>query len=98
MSGSDTDTNTLAVISAVAGAASWVALPTIAAVVAIVCGHMARARIARSGGSSSDAQLALVGLILGWANILLSCLVIGFVVLVFVGAIGVAGFGAAHGG
>ncbi|MCS6879761.1 MAG: DUF4190 domain-containing protein [Oscillochloridaceae bacterium] len=74
----------MAVISLVAGILSWVALPLICALVAVICGHIARKEIRESGGRLSGQGLALAGLILGYANLafgaLLVCLLIMFVI------------------
>ena len=44
-------TNTMAIVSLVAGIVSWLAAPLLAAIVAVVCGHMARKQIRASYGS-----------------------------------------------
>lgn len=63
-------TSSTAVISLVFGILSWVVLPFIGAVVAIITGHMARAEIRRSVPGTVDGDgLALGGLILGWVHI-----------------------------
>jgi hypothetical protein len=60
-------TNTAAVVSLATGIASWVLLPFLAAIVAVIAGHMARGQIAREGGDGDG--LALAGLVLGYLNI-----------------------------
>lgn len=70
-------TSTAAIVSLVSGIASWVMLPFLAAIVAIVAGHMARAEIRRSGAEGDG--LALAGMILGYANLVLSLLVLAVV-------------------
>lgn len=67
-------TNSAAVVSLASGIASWVVLPFLAAIVAVVTGHMARAAIRRSGEDGDG--LALAGLILGYANLALSLLLL----------------------
>lgn len=63
-------TSGTAVTSLVFGILSWVLLPFIGAVVAIITGHMARAEIRRSApGTVEGDGLALGGLILGWVHI-----------------------------
>ncbi len=69
-------TSTTAVVSLCFGVASWVLLPMLAALVAIVTGHMARGEIRRSQGALQGDGLALTGLILGYVNLLLGVLVI----------------------
>lgn len=81
-------TSTAATISLVFGILSWIALPLIGAIVAIVAGHMARREISASNNQISGAGLATAGLILGYAQVvvgLLAC--VGFVLLVIFGAV-----------
>jgi hypothetical protein len=77
-------TNTLAVISLVCGLASFVVLPLIAGVVAVVTGHIARGQIRQTGEDGSG--FALAGLILGYVNIVLVLIALTVsVILVIVG-------------
>jgi len=62
-------TNTLAIISLVAGILGWSLLPTLGSIVAIITGHMAKNEIRGSGGRMSGDGMATAGLILGYANI-----------------------------
>jgi hypothetical protein len=76
-------TSTPAIISLVFGIICWIAIPFIGAIVAIVCGHVARAEIRRAAPGSIDGDgLAVAGLILGYAHLaliaLLFILVFGF--------------------
>ncbi len=64
--------NTLAVVSLLAGIASYFGVVCIGAVVAIVCGHKARSQI-RQTGEAGDG-LAVAGLILGYLHIALSAI------------------------
>jgi hypothetical protein len=66
-------TNGLAMASLACGLAQFVLGP-LAAVPAIVFGHLARSQIKRTG--EQGAGLALAGLILGWATVILTLLVI----------------------
>ena len=77
-------TNSLAIVSLVAGIAGYVIPhPFIAGIVAIITGHMARSQIRRSGEDGSG--MALAGLILGYIHLALSIvLVLVLVVLFFV--------------
>ena len=81
-------TNTMAVVSLISGIASWFFLPFLAAIVAIVTGHMARNQINQSFGREGGDALALVGLILGYLNLAFSCLL---PILIFGGVISVGG-------
>lgn len=70
-----------AVASLIFGVLSWVGLFFIGGVVAVVCGHVARAEIRRAPPGSIDGDgMALAGLVLGWINILIMPLII-FLVL-----------------
>ena len=71
-------TSTAAVVSLVFGIVSWIILPLLGALVAIIAGHMARAEVRREG-VEGDA-MALIGLILGYLNI-------GLTVLLFLAVI-----------
>ena len=54
--------------------------------VAIVAGHMARSEIRRSGGTLDGDGMALVGLALGWAPVVLGLLGL-MVVFLFLGGV-----------
>ena len=78
-------TSTTAILSLVFGIASWFALPFLGAIVAIVCGHIARGEIHRAApGAIGGDGLALGGLILGYLHLLLF-VVVAFAFLVFFG-------------
>jgi len=64
-------TNGLAIASLACGLAQF-AFGPLATIPAIVCGHMARSQIKRTG--EQGAGLALAGLILGWAAVILGIL------------------------
>lgn len=68
-----TRTNGLAVASLACGLAQF-AFGPLATIPAIVLGHMARSQIRRSG--EQGAGLALAGLLLGWAAVILAVVVI----------------------
>ena len=90
-------TSSLAVISLVAGIVSWLLLPFVAGLAAIICGHMARGEIRRSNGTMEGDGLAIAGLVLGWINVVLCVLTVAAVVLFFgglavlLGVLGVSG-------
>ena len=79
-------TNQLAILSLVAGIASYVMLPVIGAVVAVITGHMARSQIKRTGEGGNG--LAVAGLILGYVHLALGVLVLLIFVIVFLGFLG----------
>ena len=78
-------TNTLAIVSLVSGIVSWVLVPVIGGIVAVVTGHMAKREIRRTGEQGD--MLATVGLILGYIHLAVVVLVAGFVFLVVFGAL-----------
>src|SRR5438552_426604 len=88
-------TNSMAVVSLVAGIAGYVLPhPFIAGVVAILTGHMARRQI-RETGEGGDG-LALAGLILGYVHLALSVVVVIVVILFLFGFLGVLLTGSHH--
>ena len=70
-------TNSLAITSLICGIAQFMFGP-LATIPAVVCGHVARNQIRRTG--EQGAGMALAGLILGWIGV-------GFTVLVVIAAI-----------
>lgn len=78
-------THTLAIVSLIFGLLSWIGLPLIGAIVAVVTGHLARSEINRSPEQFEGDGLALTGLILGWLNIALSVLAIAAIFVFFGG-------------
>ncbi len=78
-------TSALAVVSLVTGIVSWIMLPFVASVVAVICGHMARREIRDSGGHIEGDGLAIAGLVLGWVNIALCVLTLLGILLFFGG-------------
>lgn len=80
-------TSGTAVASLVFGVLSWFALPFIGAILAIILGHSARSEIRRSPpGTIEGDGLALTGLILGWAHLVIVICVV-FVFFVFLGGL-----------
>ncbi len=75
-----------ATISLIFGILSWFALPIIGAIVAIICGHMARTEIKRSQGALEGDGLAVGGLILGYVHLAIFFLII-MVIFVFLGGL-----------
>jgi len=74
-------TSTLAVVSLVFGILAWSVLPFVGAVVAVICGHMARSEIRNSHPERRPEGdgLAVAGLVLGYVQLVMA------VLLVFVG-------------
>jgi len=84
-------TNSLAITSLICGIAQMMFGP-LATVPAVVCGHMARHQIRRTG--EQGAGMALAGLILGWIGVGFTALV---VVIALLAAVAVSSGGAAGG-
>jgi len=82
------NTNTLAVVSLVAGIVGWTAMPLIGSIVAIVTGHMARAQIRSSRGMETGDGLALGGLVLGYLSLIAGIIGLLIAILMVVGVIG----------
>lgn len=91
-------TNTMAIVSLVAGLLSWFAFPVIGAIAAVITGHMARREIKGSYGAQSGDGLAVAGLVLGYLNLAMMCAGILVFVLIFGGMIGLSGCAILAGG
>jgi ribosomal protein L40E len=74
-------TDTLAIASLVCAIASFVLLPLLPAIAAIVTGFMSRERIRGSGGELEGEGMALAGILVGTANLLLLVVVLLVIVL-----------------
>jgi hypothetical protein len=86
-------TSSLATVSLIFGILAYIFLPGIGALVAVICGHSARAEIRRAPpGTIEGDGLALAGLILGWIQIVCGIIALGFLILLALGAIAFAGF------
>ncbi len=84
-------TSGTAIASLVFGIVAWVALPFIGAIVAVICGHLARAEIRRNAYGAIDGDgLAVAGLVLGYVQL-------AFCLLVVVGIILIIAFGLGSG-
>ena len=91
------NTSTSAVVSLVFGILSWLLLPFVGAVVAVVAGHMARAEIRRAQGAVDGDGLAIGGLVLGWPHLALILLGV-LVVFLFLGGLAfLVGLAGMHG-
>jgi len=74
--------STAAVVSLVFGILTWIFLPVIGPIVAVVAGHMARAEIRRSNGQVGGGGMAIAGLVLGYLQIALFVLAICAIVAI----------------
>jgi ABC-type antimicrobial peptide transport system permease subunit len=75
----------VAIVSLVAGLLGWTFAPWLGSIIAIITGHMARAEIRRDPAGLEGDGLAVAGLVLGWAMILLSVFTVVAIVLFFGG-------------
>ncbi len=62
-------TSTTAIISLISGILSWFLLPLLAAIVAVITGHIAKKEIKNSNGMVTGSGMATAGLILGYVQI-----------------------------
>ena len=72
-------TSTLAIVSLISGIVSWFLIPFIAAIAAVITGHMAKNEIRKSNGMLSGNGMATAGLVLGYVQLGLGvcvCLVV----------------------
>ena len=90
-------TSAMAIVSLVMGLLGWTLLPFVGSLVAIVCGHMARAEIRRNPATMDGDGMAVAGLVLGWTLVVACVLSILAVVMFFgglavlLGALGLSG-------
>jgi len=78
-------TSSLAVTSLVTGLLGWTLLPWLGSIIAIITGHMARAEIRRNPDTLEGDGLAVAGLVLGWATVVLTLVGIALMILFFGG-------------
>jgi len=78
-------TSSLAIISLVSGLLGWTLVPWLGSIAAIITGHMARAEIKREPDTVEGDGLAITGLVLGYAMVAISLLVVLMIVLFFGG-------------
>lgn len=80
-------TSTLAIISLIAGILGWTVLPLIGSITAIVTGHMARGEIRREPQRLEGDGLAVAGLVLGYAGVVIGILAVLAFVMFFGGLV-----------
>ena len=69
--------SSLAVYSLCMGIFAWTAIPVVGGIIAVALGHRARIEIARSAGKLTGDGMAVVGLVLGYSNIIAAaCIVV----------------------
>ncbi|MEO6172593.1 MAG: DUF4190 domain-containing protein [Arenimonas sp.] len=92
------ETSPLAITSLICGILGWTVLPWLGSIVAIITGHMARKEIRANPATKEGDGMALAGLIMGYAMIIVSILTVIVIVLFFGGLLAVLGAAAANGG
>ena len=76
----------LAIASLVCGIAAWIIFPIVAAIAAVITGHLAKKEIRNSNGTLSGDGMALAGLLMGYIQLglfVLAIIVIMVLVLAF---------------
>lgn len=83
-------TSSLAIVSLVFAVLAWCVLPVIGAVVAIICGHLARGEIRRSPVDRplDGDGMAVAGLVLGYVQLALTLIAILLFAVVIFGVFG----------
>ncbi|MEH6417791.1 DUF4190 domain-containing protein [Pseudomonas sp. CGJS7] len=89
-------TNVLAILSLISGILGWTLLPLVGSIAAIVTGHMARGQIRRERERFDGDGLAIAGLILGWASVILGILTLVVVIVFFGGLAAILAFAGNH--
>ncbi len=72
----------LAIASLVCGIAAWIFFPFLAAIAAVVTGHLAKKEIRESGETLKGDGMALAGLLLGYIQ--LGLIVLGVIIIIVV--------------
>ena len=87
-------TSSLAIVSLVFGVLAWCMLPFVGALVAVVCGHLARGEIRRAPVDQriEGDGMAIAGMVLGYAQLVLSVLAVFFLIAALVFGLGIAHF------
>ncbi|MFZ3071446.1 MAG: DUF4190 domain-containing protein [Anaerolineaceae bacterium] len=80
-------TSPWAIVSLVSGIASYIILPILGAVIAVITGYVAKNEIKRSNGQIGGDGMATAGLVLGWVNLALGIIAVVLVILLVVGVI-----------
>jgi hypothetical protein len=74
--------SSLAIVSMIFGIASYIILPGIGAIVAIICGHIAKSQIDSSRGMIKGGGMATAGLILGYIQIGIGVIALAVVMII----------------
>lgn len=87
-------TSSLAIVSLIFGVLAWCMLPFVGALVAVICGHLARNEIRRAPADQriEGDGMAIAGMVLGYAQLVLSVLAVFFLIAALVFGLGIAHF------
>ncbi len=86
-------TSGTAITSLIFGIITWVGLPIIGALIAVICGHIARGEIRRMPpGTIEGDGMAIAGLILGYVQLALCLLGILLLIGILVLGFGISGW------
>ncbi len=80
-------TSSLAVISLLCGIATWLLFPVLPAIGGVITGHMARREIRESNGWIQGDVMAVIGLCLSYAQLVLIAVVLLVVIVFVIGAL-----------
>jgi hypothetical protein len=83
-------TSTLALVSLITGILSYVALPVIGGIIALITGYMARNETRAVPPTASGDGLATAGIVLGWVNVALAVLGLCLFILIMLLSFGAA--------
>ena len=85
-------TSSMAIVSLVFGILAWFMLPFVGALIAVICGHLARGEIRRAPIDQriEGDGMAVAGLVLGYVQLALSVLVVFFVIAALAFGLGIA--------
>jgi hypothetical protein len=82
MNTAHTHTSGTAIASLIFGVLTWIMLPVLGAILAVILGHLARGEIRRAPPGSIDGDgMAVAGLVLGYVHLALAALVIVLVAM-----------------
>lgn len=85
-------TSGTAIASLTFGIVTWIFLPFVGALVAVICGHVARSEIRRMPpGTIEGDGMAIAGLVLGYLHLVICVLCVLLIGLIFYG-IGIGGW------
>ena len=80
-------TNGLAIASLVLGLVGLVAVPLLASIAAVVCGHLARSHIREAKGRLGGDGMALTGLITGYVGVIVPLTVLALILAAIFGGL-----------